>query len=89
MTFSGEAYEWFQSAVERFVLPPKGTRWTPQTPGLFLRITPVEGEAFDGFIVGIDPEADMGDTLVVQRGDENAVPQGEPFSLRVQSVHVY
>lgn len=47
------------------------------------------GEAFDGFIVGIDPEADMGDTLVVQRGDENAVPQGEPFSLRVQSVHVY
>ena len=55
---------------------------------LNVRVTPVEGAAFDAFLVGPDVDGEQWNDIVVKRVDGEYNPTGEAFTVRVLAVHV-
>jgi hypothetical protein len=82
ISFAGEAYESFQSALDRM-------------RGYGVTITTQNGEVFDAVLVGADGEAEMGDTVLsheVKNGEDfNAVESytTPPRSDRVVDVCIH
>ena len=86
ITFTGEAFETFRAAVTRMILS------LPGSARYFTQITPAEGEPFDAWLIGVDYDAEMGDTIKIVRNDDNGStgPElGIVESVRADRIHVY
>lgn len=85
ISFAGEAYETFQRWVELGV-DDLGARY-------FVQVTEAEtGEKFDAWLIGIDREAEMGDTVRVVRNDDDGTTEADLAkveSVRADRVHIY
>ena len=88
ITFAGEAYESFQEWVERGVNSLASARY-------FVQVTEAEtNERFDAWLVGIDRDAEMGDTVLVYRNNDNGATEPDteqwaPEAVRADRVHIY
>lgn len=86
ISFAGEAYESFQAWVERGIESLASARY-------FVQVTEAEsGERFDAWLIGIDREAEMGDTVRIVRNDDDGATDPDLTkveSVRADRVHIY
>lgn len=86
ISFAGEAYETFQVWIELGISSLPSARY-------FVQITETDtDEVFDAWLIGIDSDAEMGNTVKVVRNDDDG--STDPDLSKVESVeaariHIY